>query len=67
MRTHIKHPGYSPHNWTEKGGGGGGGAARVLEIRISQIRGWLGTGVYRELGTHEIRLKLAQTHTNTHY
>jgi hypothetical protein len=48
-------------------GEGGGGAVRVLEIRISQIRGWLGTGVYCELGTHEIRLKLAQSHTNSHY
>ena len=46
----------------EGGRGWWRGAARVLEIRISQIRGWLGTGVYRELGAHEIRLKFAQTH-----
>jgi len=44
--------------------GGGGGACAW--IRISQIRGWLGTGEYRELCAHEIRLKFAQTHTNTH-
>jgi hypothetical protein len=41
---------------------GAGAAARVLEIRISKIHCWLGTGVYRELGTHEILLKSAQTH-----
>jgi len=41
-----------------RGGAARRGAAHVLEIRISQIRGWLGTGVYRELG--------AQVCPNTH-